>query len=188
MVLSDHHAGQSERLLDDLCPTVGKGARKMRRAALLLAVGALMLALVAGVALAAMRVGNDQPNTLRGTYGDNRGQDTIFGLGAGDLLIGRSAADQLAGGFGPDRLDGNDGNDTLDGGRGEDRIFTGSGFDFVYAADGYRDVINCNGQRDYRIVFDVRLDRFERCPGVNTASTNAASSNDSQVSELLVLD
>jgi Ca2+-binding RTX toxin-like protein len=81
-------------------------------------------------ALAAMRVGNDQPNTLRGTYGDNRGQDTIFGLGAGDLLIGRSAADQLAGGFGPDRLDGND---TLDGGRGEDRIFTGSGFDFVYS-------------------------------------------------------
>jgi len=145
-----------------------------------------MLALAAGVALAALRVGNDQPNTLRGTSGDNRGQDTLLGLGAGDLLIGRSAADQLAGGFGPDRLEGNDGNDTLDGGQGEDRIFTGRGFDFVYAADGDRDVINCNGERNYRIVFDDNLDRFERCPGVNTASTSAARADDRQTRVLLV--
>jgi hypothetical protein len=157
-----------------------------------------MLALAAGVALAALRVGNDQPNTLRGTFGDNKGQDTLLGLGAGDLLVGRSAADQLAGGFGPDRLEGNDGNDTLDGGRGEDRIFTGGGFDFFYAADGHRDVVNCNGQRNYRIVFDSNLDRLERCPGANTASTSAASADDrqtrvilvrnSQAGELVVLD
>jgi hemolysin type calcium-binding protein len=160
----------------------------MRRTALLLVMGALMLALAAGVALAALRVGNDQPNTLRGTFGDNKGQDTLLGLGAGDLLVGRSAADQLAGGFGDDRLEGNDGNDTLDGGRGEDEIFTGSGFDFVYAADGDRDVINCNGQRDYRIIFDERLDRFERCPGASTASTSAASADDRQIRVLLVTD
>jgi Ca2+-binding RTX toxin-like protein len=160
----------------------------MRRTVLLLVVGALIIALAAGAALAVLRVGNDQPDTLRGTLGDNKGQDTLLGLGGGDLLVGRSAADQLAGGFGPDRLEGNDGNDTLDGGRGEDDIFTGSGFDFVYAADGDRDVINCNGQRDYRIVFDESLDRFERCPGVSTASTSAASADDRQTRVLLVTD
>jgi hypothetical protein len=146
----------------------------MRRVATIVAVGALMLALAAGVALAILRVGNDQPNTLRGTLGDNKGQDTLLGLGAGDLLVGRSAADQLAGGSGPDRLEGDNGNDTLDGGRGQDRIFTGRGFDFVYAADGYSDVVNCNGQTSYRVVYDVRLDRLERCPGANTAGSSVA--------------
>jgi hypothetical protein len=74
-------------------------------------------------------------------------------------------------------------------------FFTGSGFDFVYASDGDRDVINCNGQRAYRIIFDEGLDRFERRPGVNTASTSADDRQtrvllvtDSQASELVVLD
>jgi hypothetical protein len=155
----------------------------MKRAAMILALGTLMVALAAGVALAALRIGNDQPNTLRGTFGDGRGQDTLMGLGAGDLLVGRSAADQLAGGFGNDRLEGNDGNDTLDGGRGEDRILTGTGFDFVYAADGNRDVINCNGQTNYRVIFDGNLDQLERCPGSNTAAARSMGRN---VRELMV--
>jgi hypothetical protein len=32
-----------------------------------------MLALAAGVALAVLEVGNDNPNILRGTFGDNKG-------------------------------------------------------------------------------------------------------------------
>jgi Ca2+-binding RTX toxin-like protein len=152
----------------------------MRRTVLLVGVGILLVAIAAGAALAALRVGNDNPNDLFGTRGDNQGQDTLLGLGAGDDLVGRSAADQLAGGFGPDRLEGNDGNDTLDGGLGEDRIFTGEGFDFVYAADGHRDYINCNGQREYRIVFDASLDRFDRCPGSGTSSTSAATEKGQQ--------
>jgi Ca2+-binding RTX toxin-like protein len=148
----------------------------MKRTGLLLVVGALMLVLAAGVALAALRVGNDQPNTLGGTYGDNKGQDTLLGKGAGDLLVGRSAADQLAGSLGSDRLYGNDGNDTLDGGLGHDRIFTGAGFDFVYAADDERDYINCNGEKSYRVVFDKDLDRFDRCPGMRSDGTKTASS------------
>ena len=87
----------------------------MRRTVLLVGLGILLVAVAAGTALAALRVGNDNPNDLFGTSGDNQGQDTLLGLGAGDELVGRSAADQLAGGFGPDRLEGNDGNDTLDG-------------------------------------------------------------------------
>jgi Ca2+-binding RTX toxin-like protein len=146
----------------------------MKRVATIVGLGVLMLALAAGVAMAVLEVGNDNPNTLRGTTGDNKGQDTLFGLGAGDTLIGRSAADQLAGGPGPDRLEGNDGNDTLDGGIGEDRIFTGRGFDFVYARDGDRDHINCHGQTNYRIIFDANLDDIEGCPGANTNARSGA--------------
>jgi RTX calcium-binding nonapeptide repeat (4 copies) len=172
----------------ELRPTLGKGAQKVRRTVLLLVVGSLMIGLAAGAALAVLRVGNDNPNTLRGTFGDNEGQDTLLGFGAGDVLVGRSAADQLAGGFGADRLEGNRGNDTLDGGRGRDRILTGSGFDFVFAADGVRDVINCNGERNYRIIFDANLDRFERCPGVSTASTSDARAGDGRTKVLLVTE
>ncbi len=146
----------------------------MRRTVVLLVVGASMLVLAAGVALAALRVGNDQPNTLRGTYGDDKGQDTLLGKGAGDLLVGRSAADQLAGGSGPDRLYGNEGNDTLDGGPGRDRIFTGFGFDFVYAKDGFKDYINCNGQGNYRLVFDKGLDALAKCPSPKSATKSGA--------------
>jgi Ca2+-binding RTX toxin-like protein len=92
----------------------------MKRLARIVALGALISILAAGVAQAALRFGNDKPNTFRGTLGDNKGQATFFGLGAGDTLVGTSAADQLAGGSDPDRLEGNDGNDNLDGGaRGE---------------------------------------------------------------------
>ena len=142
----------------------------MKRVAIMVGLGTIMLALAAGVALAVFKEGNDNPNTLTGTSGDTQGQDTLFGLGAGDTLIGKSAADQLAGGTGPDRLEGNEGNDTLVGGPGEDRIFTGPGFDFVFAFDGDRDVVNCNGQTKYRIVFDENLDRLEQCLGANTAA------------------
>jgi hypothetical protein len=157
----------------------------MKRAATIVAVGALMLALAAGIALAALRVGNDRPNDLRGTFGDNKGQDTLLGLGAGDLLVGRSAADQLAGGRGADRLYGKYGNDTLDGGSGQDKIFTGRGFDFVYAADGDRDYVNCNGQTSYRLVFDASLDRLDRCPG-SASAANSAAAGEGAIKKLLV--
>jgi Ca2+-binding RTX toxin-like protein len=155
----------------------------MRRTIILFLTGALMVALVAGAALAVLRVGNDNPNTLYGTNGDNKGQDTLFGLGAGDKLIGRSAADQLAGGRGDDRLEGNDGNDTLDGGLGNDLILTGRGFDFVYARDGFRDIIDCNGQTGYRIVFDG-IDDIDRCPGANTS---AVATEEGEVMEVVSL-
>lgn len=142
----------------------------MKRATMIVVLGALLLALSAGVALAALRIGNDGPNNLFGTSGDNVGQDTILGKGGNDLLEGRSAADQLAGDSGADRLYGQMGNDTLDGGPGRDQIYTGEGFDFVYARDGERDYINCNGQSNYRVVFDAGVDRIEGCPGISSAA------------------
>jgi hypothetical protein len=68
----------------------------MKRAVTIVALGALMVALYAGLALAALRVGNNSPNNLHGTYGYEVGQDILLGLGAGDLFVGRSAADQLS--------------------------------------------------------------------------------------------
>ena len=153
----------------------------MKRALMIVALGALMLALAAGVALAALRIGNDQPNKLFGTHGDNVGQDTLLGFGAGDLLVGRSAADQLAGGSGADRLYGNDGNDTLDGGSGRDKIFTGLGFDFVYAKDGYKDYINCGGHGTYRLVVDKGLDVLDNCPNPKSATKSGAVEDDEQI-------
>ena len=135
----------------------------MKRALMIVASGALMLALASGLALAALRIGNDQPNKLFGTYGDNVGQDTLLGFGAGDLLVGRSAADQLA------------------GGSGRDRIFTGFGFDFVYAKDGYKDYINCNGHGNYRLVFDKGLDVLDKCPSPKSATKSGADQEGEQI-------
>jgi hypothetical protein len=45
----------------------------MKRVAAIVGLGVLMLALAAGVALAVLEVGNDNPNILRGTFGDNKG-------------------------------------------------------------------------------------------------------------------
>ena len=44
----------------------------MKRVAAIVGLGVLMVALAAGVALAVLEVGNNNPNTLRGTVGDNK--------------------------------------------------------------------------------------------------------------------
>jgi hypothetical protein len=41
--------------------------------------GVLIRALAAGAALAVLEVGNNNPNTLRVTFGDDKGQDTLSG-------------------------------------------------------------------------------------------------------------
>ena len=138
---------------------------------MVLVVGVLLLALGAGVALAALRIGNDGPNNLYGTFGDGVGQDTLLGYAGNDLLEDRSAADGLVGADGADRLYGQKGNDTLDGGAGRDVIYTGEGFDLVYARDGESDYINCNGEGNYRVFFDRGVDRIEGCPGISSAQS-----------------
>ena len=62
----------------------------MKRVAAIVGLAVLMVALAAGVALAVLEVGNNNQNTLRGTVGDNKGQDTLFGLGAGAVLFWQS--------------------------------------------------------------------------------------------------
>src|SRR4028118_1930887 len=79
-------------------PMRGVGMR--RNAILGVLVGALLLVLMSGVALAA---------TERGTRGD-------------DLLVGTERDDRLVGRNGDDRLKALEGNDTLRGGNGNDEL------------------------------------------------------------------
>ncbi|NEQ38756.1 MAG: beta-propeller fold lactonase family protein [Okeania sp. SIO3I5] len=61
-------------------------------------------------------VGDDEKNTLPGTFND----DLIQGLPGDDLLTGDLGNDTLEGGDGNDTLDGGSGEDLLNGGDGED--------------------------------------------------------------------
>jgi Ca2+-binding RTX toxin-like protein len=116
-----------------------KGATKMRKAAVTLMVGALVLALTAGVAFAATNCtggpcfGTNNPDTLYGTANvDNiqglGGDDTIYGKGSNDFLAGDQAFEQtlrgndkVYGGEGDDELEGNQDDDLLVGGPGKDK-------------------------------------------------------------------
>lgn len=55
----------------------------MKQFGKVLLVGALLLALSAGVALAALRTGTDGDDRLVGTRGDDVGQDTLIGFDGG---------------------------------------------------------------------------------------------------------
>ena len=148
----------------------------MKRFGLVLVVGALLLALSAGVALAVFEVCE---NDCVGTRGDEAGQDTLIGDNSDNEMIGKSAADQLDGRGGDDTLRGQSGNDTLVGGDGNDEIYMGSGYDFVFAADDEEDLIDCNDEDRARIEFDSDRDDFQNCGDfdVNSASAQSATSD-----------
>lgn len=63
--------------------------------------------------------GNNKPNTLYGTNGD----DVIVGKKGGDTLYGGDGNDKLYGGKGADHLYGGAGTDKLVGGKGKDVFF-----------------------------------------------------------------
>lgn len=85
----------------------------------------------------AIRIGDDQANTLTGTAGP----DVLRGLGGADALSGRAGPDGLFGGGGRDRLTGEAGNDTLFGQGDNDVLIGGGGRDRLLGGDG-DDVLN----------------------------------------------
>ena len=161
----------------------------MMRTVKVFVVGVLLLALTAGMALAALREGDDSPNDLVGTTGSNEveGQDFLFGFGEADDLRGKTGPDYAWGGSGPDTVIGGNGDDVLDGGNGEDTITTNKGFDVVYAGDGDKDTIDCNGEGGYYIAsFDRGIDTDideetgkDMCPGsFNPAAASVAAASE----------
>ena len=82
-------------------------------------------------------VGNNGPNILNGTPGN----DKIFGLGGSDIINSGAGNDLLCGGSGPDTVNGGAGNDTIDGGTGNDIANGGSGNDTVKGGAG-NDTVN----------------------------------------------
>lgn len=90
------------------------------RPAIVVALGGLVLALLAGSASA---------KTIRGTPRN----DTLRGTAAADVLYGGGGKDKLYGRAGNDRLLGGPGNDLLVGGAGVDTLSCGSGQDTARA-------------------------------------------------------
>ena len=129
----------------------------MRRSTITLVVGALLLVLSTGTALAAVVdcsggdcFGTRYDDTLNGSAGEDfihgfGGADTIKGFGSNDVLYAYSGVfdfsggndDRLDGGEGNDRVYGDSGNDTLYGGPGDDELLgTGGGDDVLVGGDG----------------------------------------------------
>lgn len=110
--------------------------KDLRRAGLLVvAVGLLLLSLVAGDALAGAELGGRGDDALRGAGHDDRlagfgGEDGIWGLAGDDGLSGGGDADELY------------------GGPGRDELYGGAGDDFLEAKDGGRDYVDCGPGRD----------------------------------------
>src|SRR3712207_2766 len=95
-----------------------------RRLAVLVAVMGLVVMVFAGVALAAVKGGDDGPNRAVGT-GEN---DTIKGQSGADTIIGKGDSDRLYGGRGRDHINarerGRAEDDLVDCGRGRDTVLT----------------------------------------------------------------
>jgi len=107
----------------------------MRRNAILgVLVGAMLLVLASGVALAA---------TERGTRGDDR----IVGTARDDLLVGRNGDDRISGMEGNDMLRGGNGKAWLTVRDGEKDILRRGGGRDDYSADGF-DVVSEDCERE----------------------------------------
>ena len=120
------------------------------------------------IALAAVKVGTQANDTLRGT----QRADEIYGLNGKDRLYGLDNSDELYGGVGQDRIYGQSGGDELYGGSGTDFMFGGDGSDFINSADrGTSDVVNCGGaDRDVDRVVADEQDGVDGCMGQDVVS------------------
>ena len=110
----------------------------MRRVVLVVAVGALLVALSAAAALATPRFGTDAADWLYGyaeadTIYGNAGADTIYGYAGADTIYGNAGADTIYTGTGADSVYGGSGHDFISfvGGNSPDYIDCGPGFDTV---------------------------------------------------------
>ena len=97
---------------------------------LVIVVGALLLILAAGDALAGVELGGGGDNTLRGTD-------------RADRIAGFNGEDALYGGPGDDILYGGAGKDEIYAGDGGDDVLAGAGDDFIEAKDGAVDHVGC---------------------------------------------
>ena len=111
-----------------------------RRMAVLIAVMGLMVMVFAGMAFAAVKVGDAGPNRLVGTAEN----DTLRGRGGADTIIGKGDSDRLYGGRGRDHIN------ARERGRAED--------DLVVCGRGRDTVLNDNPTED-RIRSDCEVVR-----------------------------
>jgi Ca2+-binding RTX toxin-like protein len=104
----------------------------VRRVGLVLVMMTVALVVGSGVAVAAVKVGNDRANVLVGT----KEGDVLHGRGGYDFLDGRSGNDVLHGGAGSDEVVSFPGDDVLVGGRGNDFLMEGKGNNTLFGGGG----------------------------------------------------
>jgi len=99
---------------------------------------AMMLVAVGPVdfAVADDFTGDDGPNVIVGTLGDDNinshgGNDYIQALSGNDVIDAGSGDDEVHGGLGDDIIDGGFGDDTIYGGDGSDNLTGGPGSDYI---------------------------------------------------------
>jgi hypothetical protein len=161
----------------------------MSRTVKLILMGALMLALAAGAALAAaplicpsgggLCVGTPEADTITGSGNVDQifaleGDDFVDGWGGNDLIYGNEDADTLRGAEGSDVLRGNSGNDSIDAFSFDttgstDQIFGGGGNDEILAEDGNVDSIDCGAGLLDRAFMDPTKDTVTGCELVSSS-------------------
>jgi hypothetical protein len=168
----------------------------MSRTVKLILMGALMLALAAGAALAGppllcpsgggLCVGTPQPDTITGSGNVDQifaveGNDFVDGWGGNDLIYGNEDADTLRGAEQSDVVHGNTGDDSIeadinDTAGSTDRSFGGAGNDMIHAQDGNVDSIDCGaGLLDQ--AFTDPIDTVTGCELVSPLSAAQAAAN-----------
>jgi hypothetical protein len=173
----------------------------MSRTVKLILMGALMLALAAGAALAGpplicpngggLCVGTPQPDTITGSGNVDQifaleGNDFVDGWGGNDLIYGNEDADTLRGAEQSDVVHGNTGDDSIeadinDTAGSTDQSFGGAGNDTIHAQDGNVDSIDC-GEGLLDQAFKDPIDTVTGCELVfpSSAAQAAAKKNLSQ--------
>ncbi len=146
---------------------------------------ALMLALSAGVALAATIVGTENNDTI--IVGFTGESDQIFALEGKDFVDPYDGDDEVYGNEGNDTLKGAEHSDNVYGNSGKDQVdldandtsgstdagFGGKGNDTVFAQDGNFDEIDCGAGTSDVAFLDVGLDTRTNCESVNPTSVTA---------------
>ncbi len=122
----------------------------MRRLGTLMGTMVLLVALVAGTALA------DQLITLTNgadIYTGDAKRQHVEALAGNDLVFGAGGGDKVFGQGGRDKLSGISGNDLIVGGPGEDQLNGADGDDVIVSGDDkMSDKVNCGGGDDIAFV------------------------------------
>ncbi len=109
----------------------------MKRIMMVTAVASLLLAMSAGIALAANIA---CPNASFGVCVGTPNDDTMGGGPIKDIMTGRQGADTMSGRLNADEMVGDLGNDFLDGGAGNDVLKGGDGQDVLNGRLGNDDI------------------------------------------------
>jgi Ca2+-binding RTX toxin-like protein len=143
--------------------------KRMSRIMKVVVLGALILVLSAGTALAATLVGTEGDDNMSGSGVADQiftleGNDTVDGMGGNDEIYGNENNDFLIGAEGSDTLYGNTGNDAVDLASFDipgdsDQGYGGKGNDTIGAQDGNFDLVNCGAGGSDVAFFDAGIDK-----------------------------